>query len=261
VTHSGEAQIKRQQLAWAREAELLTDDDGYCHAPEANLPWLTEKTRSNFAAADGNEFGGVGRRAKIAALHSSSALAVNFFDYWSVRNAEPLRRALASATVIESVAFEQKYATGVGSRRPNLDVVLALRGNGLLAIESKYFAGGTGKWTSRGLVGAQRAASEFRAGRVYKYLDAAQLLKHMLGLAATEREWSLLLLWYAPSAEMEKEMAKEAEEFRASLGPDAGRFAEMSYQLLWRRLEPLLTDEHRKYREYMKRRYFCGSEV
>lgn len=274
MKHSGEALIKRQQLEWAKGLELITDADGYCQSPEANLPWLTEKTRRSFAAADGHEFGGEGRRAKIAALHSSSALAVNFFDYWSTSNREPLRSALDLTNEIEAVEFEQKFETGVGSRSPNLDVVLCLRGNGLLAIESKfaesfrssskgtvqekYFADGTAKWTSRGLVGAQKAASELKGGGGYNYVDAAQLLKHMLGLAGSNKDWNLLLLWYAPTAQVESQMAEEARQFGLMLGTDACRFTEMSYQKLWRSLEPLLSEEHRGYREYMKHRYFGG---
>lgn len=121
-----------------------------------------------------------------------------------------------------------------------------------------YFAAGSAKWTSKGLVGAQKAASELKEGRGYNDLDAAQLLKHMLGVAGSRKDWRLLRLWYAPTSHVEAEMAEEARQFRLMHGADAGRFTEMSDQKLWRSLEPLLSEGHQEYRDYLKRRYFSG---
>lgn len=53
-------------------------------------------------------------------------------------------------------------------------------------------------------------------------------------------------------------MAEEARQFRLMLCADAGRFTELSYQKLWRSLEPLLSEGHQEYRDYLKRRYFSG---
>lgn len=72
--------MKSQQAKWAALAGLLVDDRGYCTSPDGNLPWLTKQTKAEFMAADGHKLA-AGRRATIAALHSSSALAVNVFDY------------------------------------------------------------------------------------------------------------------------------------------------------------------------------------
>ena len=130
--------LKDLQNAWARSCGLAVDDAGYTHRPEENLPWLTPRTRADFEAADGNEFGATRKRAKIAALHSSSALAVNVFDYWTVRNAAPLAAALNLAYPIADIRFERKFPTGVGSRAPNLDVVIAGPDRQLLAVESKF---------------------------------------------------------------------------------------------------------------------------
>ena len=82
LAHPDESLIKLRQRTWAESIDLTLDAAGYCMSPDSNLPWLSPQTRAEFESADGNEFGSDGARAKIAALHSSSALAVNLFDYW-----------------------------------------------------------------------------------------------------------------------------------------------------------------------------------
>lgn len=250
---------------------LSCDDAGYCHILEENLPWLTSATRADFAAADGHEFAGEGRRSKIAGLHSSSAFAVNVFDYWRNRDTSPLAQVLGLGEEIKGIRFEEKFNTGVGSRSPNLDVVIRT-GASLIAIESKFTESFTvrkkssiqdryvltpgGLWAAHGLDGAQHAVESLRNGESFTYLDAAQLLKHMLGLAQCGRDWSLLLLWYAPSSTVGNEMMEETARFRSLLASDAPRFAYRTYQDLWSELRPLLDVEHAQYATYIGRRYF-----
>src|SRR4051812_48580589 len=85
--------IKEKQRAWAARTPVACDGE-YCLDPKANIPWLSDETFREFLAADGNEFGTGEGRPKIAALHSSSALAVNVFDYWRHRDKSPLAVAL-----------------------------------------------------------------------------------------------------------------------------------------------------------------------
>lgn len=126
---------KDDQLRWA-DKQVLAHLKGYCTAPEHNLPWLTPEIRRELEAGDGGEFGKPGKRARIAALHSSAALAMNFFGYWTTRDPSPLQSALRPESPIERIRFEEKFPTPVGPRAPNLDVVLHLADGSLLAIES-----------------------------------------------------------------------------------------------------------------------------
>jgi len=261
---------RQQQRLWAEAEGIAADSAGYLSAPEANLPWLTPGTRADFAAADGGEFGRPGQRAKIAALHSSSALAVNFFDYWTTRDPKPIAAALELDEETPEIRFEQKFPTGVGPRAPNLDIVF--RGEtSLLGIESKfcetfgpkgsalqakYFPGDRELWFDAGLPGAQEAAAKLRTDSSFKFVDASQLLKHMLGLARTKADWRLLLLWFVPSPSMGHDMDAEVARFRELLGPDRDRFSCLSYQELWGRLRRNLAPCDREYEEYLTRRYF-----
>jgi hypothetical protein len=263
--------IKRQQLEWAREAGLAVDDVGYCASPTVNLPWLSAVTRRDFDEADGQEFGSSTRTGKIAAVHSSSALAVNVFDYWTSRDKSPLAGALGISPIAE-MRFEQKFNTGVKPRSPNIDVVIYGRNNELLAIESKFsepFGGGrkggiqdkycpedTKRWGAVGLDGAQRAVNAIRAGETFRFLDAPQLLKHMLGLAQSNRHWSLLLLWYAPSRSAEHSMNDEIARFRVLLGVDGVRFATRTYQDFWNALSLFLGEKDAGYARYIRDRSF-----
>ncbi len=267
-------QVKKHLQAWAQDAGLVIDEKGYCGDPAENLPWLSERTHLAFLEGDGNEFGRARGRAKIAALHSSSALAVNFFDYWSTRDSTPLARALELPSPLREIRFEGKFPTGVGSRSPNLDVLLQLEDQSIVAVESKfletfsaksgsisakYLPPGDGLWASRGLAGVQGAVEAVIRGERFNLLDVPQLLKHLLGLACSHSKWRLLLLWYSPSESASALMEEEIERFRTLIGPDSDRFAAMSYQRLWRDLAPRLGEEHVRYRDYLNGRYFAGT--
>lgn len=266
--------LRQTQRDWAASQGLRVDEAGYFARPKENLPWLTPRTRAAFEAADGSEFGRHGERAKIAALHSSSALAVNVFDYWTTHDPEPLATALALPYRIAEIRFEQKFPTGVGPRSPNLDVAIRSADRQLLAIESKfcepfgskskllqdkYFPEGKGLWQAAGLPDAQKAASSLRITHSFKYIDAVQLLKHMLGLAHCGADWHLLLLWFEPDPDVGREMTDEASSFKQLLGSDGARFSWLSYQQLWSRLQGALHENDREYASYLRRRYFTNA--
>jgi hypothetical protein len=115
------SEVRRWQLAWAGTAGLALDHDGYCISLRDNLLQpLSDGARDDFTKGDGAELGRDGKRGKLQALHSSSALACNFFDYWRGRESESLEKALSLDSAIQKVAFERKFPTGVGPRQPNL---------------------------------------------------------------------------------------------------------------------------------------------
>jgi len=67
--------IYDQQRRWATTRGIPFDRDGYTQIVEANLfQPLGTQSRAEFEAGSGDEVGGVGRRGKMQALHSSSAL-------------------------------------------------------------------------------------------------------------------------------------------------------------------------------------------
>jgi hypothetical protein len=175
---------------------------------------LSACSRRDIVAGDGGEFGEGDARGKIQALHSSAALACNVFDYWRGRDLAILARGLGLSTRLCGLAFEQKFPTKLGGIAPNLDVVFFACDGSVVAVESKftepfvkskaksflkpkYFPLDRGLWRDAGLLGCQKVAEDLRDGQVrFEALDAAQLLKHMLGLALSGHSWTLICLWY-----------------------------------------------------------------
>src|SRR5713226_2403539 len=85
--------IKAHQRAWAAKKGLTFAVDGYCACVDDNIfQGLSLGARRDFERGDGTELGKGSRRGKIQALHSSSALACNWFDYWRGRDLGPLSR-------------------------------------------------------------------------------------------------------------------------------------------------------------------------
>lgn len=271
-----ESAIRERQRSWAKDvARVECDSAGYCVVPERNLRWLTDEMRAQVEAGDGNEFGPAGGRGKIAALHSSSALGLNVFGYWQGRrDLDPLAQALGTPAPIAKVRFEEPFLTGVS--RPNLDVVLELEGGSLWAIESKFteWFGHSGReplsrqyfprdkrlWADAGLPGVQAAAQRHLEAPQFDRLDAPQLLKHLLGLAAQKgrakkKDWHLQLLWFREPGACAREMDEEIARFTKLLGADAARFSSMTYQELWARMAPAL-GAHADYAGYLSKRYF-----
>ena len=83
-------EVKKAQQDWARSMGISFDPRGYVLNVEANLQQpLSTQARQSFERGAGSELSG-----HMRALHSSSALAVNFFDYWMDRERAPLLWAL-----------------------------------------------------------------------------------------------------------------------------------------------------------------------
>ena len=131
--------LKASQRAWANRHGRATDEDGYCGCADDNIfLGLSADARKDFEAGDGTELGIRGERGKIQALHSSSALACNWCEYWRGRDTTPLARAFGAMDAFCGVALEQRFSTGVGGIGPNLDIVLNRADGALFAIESKF---------------------------------------------------------------------------------------------------------------------------
>lgn len=266
--------VATQQKLWATAAGFEFDAAGYTLALDDNLVVpLSEDTRAEFAVGDGGELGGDGTRGKMQALHSSSALACNVFEHWRHRDRAPLAEALATGKGISSVRFEQKFATGLRGNKPNLDVVLGLSDDSIVAIESKflepygsphasgfkpkYFEDPAGEWSRRGLSACQAVAEAIQQGDIsFRWLNAEQLLKHALGLANSGGHLALWYAWFDPGSPEGREHAGEADTFAELVREDGIGFRSITYQHLFERLRETCGSEHEEYMRYLGGRYF-----
>ena len=194
-----EKNIRDAQKAWAQSNGLSFCSEGYVCDVEANL-WkpLSARARDAFEKGAGSELS-----CHMRALHSSSALAANFFDYWTNRDKAPLLSALGvDADGVESLDFEAPFATGLSGTPPHIDIAIRLNSGFVVAVECKftehlerstegksefspsYFLSSGGLWTQKGLPQCQTLAEELHENRCrFEFLDPWQLLKHALGLA------------------------------------------------------------------------------
>ena len=198
--------IKESQRKWAISRSLDPDAKGYLGSVESNLfKPLSEKTRLQFENGSGSELeDGNTRPAKMRALHSSSALAVNFFDHWVDIDKSALQAALGLGQEIISISFEEQFPTGLDGNPPNVDVTLKLSDGHLIGIESKfsewltpktksiipfqpkYFPEDRKLWADVGLPESQKLAEAIDRGEEnFRYLNTPQLLKHALGMATS----------------------------------------------------------------------------
>jgi hypothetical protein len=268
--------IKSRQQSWAKLNECEYNDKGYCSSVESHLfgQCLSVEASVEIAEGHGSEFGDGTTPGKFQALHSSSALAYNWFEYWRHRDHAPLSNALGLTQPFLTLRFEAQFPTGVGRSIANLDVLLTSGDGSLTAIESKfcepytpsdkkilikpaYFDGGRSRWAENGLPNAQLIADQLHRGvSDFEVLDVAKLLKHMLGLSRRGRPtWKLIYLWHEVPGRTASKHSAELERFSKLLADDARHFAALTYQVLLDRLEPLASSEHSDYLDYLSRRY------
>jgi hypothetical protein len=210
----------------------------------------------------------------MRALLSSSALAVNFFDVWRTEPKDKLAEALGLPTPITQLSFEHKCLKyPVGPRSPNLDLELKLTDGRRVGVESKfaepyrhsaagpclsakYFSGPEGRWDHVGLIRAQKLAGRLAAE--WEFLDAAQLLKHLLGLASEtpEKGTILLYLWYDAATDEAARHQREITRFAEAVAGDPVAFRAVSYQDVFSKLERTLAEPQAGWLSYLSSRYF-----
>ncbi len=242
---------------------------------------LLEENQKRFEDGNGHEVqGSLDAPAKMQALHSSSALGVNIFQYWQKRG---LIKEIASACGFcdrtskysESIVFEDKYYINTKFViPPNIDVVfhnyLTLPDE-LFAVECKFSEAYGGRphgglkskyleeenlWSDLAALNKLGWETNHDAKR-YSYLDAAQLIKHILGLKARVgiKEFKLLYLWYDVLGIDGASHRAEVEDFTKIAKSDGINFLAMTYQELITNLDRDHRAEHSEYIKYLTERY------
>lgn len=215
--------------------------------------------------------GGAGREleGKLCAAHSSAALAVNAFGPWRIG---PETLSLAGVTGFRSVRFEATCPTGLGGRPPHLDFLA--EGEVIVAVESKcteWMKPKSARFSPsydrlRGSHGDSpwyEMIQQLRAepGR-YEFLDAAQLVKHALGLLTCygARELLLLYLYWEPRNAAEWPQCRhhraEVEDLANRVARCSVRLLPMSYRELW---EEWTSQGSPPHQAYLRVRYDCGA--
>jgi hypothetical protein len=287
---NGREYIISKQLAWASSKGLRLigskKERGakvYAETLEDNLFMpLSSSARKNFSEGDGKETepDRDGNPAKMQALHSSSALAVNVFQYWQSINMIP---AIAAACGFceksnhnsVNLCFEKKFVISPSFQRsPNIDVVIENKENSrfsVFAIESK-FSEAYSPHKHDGLKEAYLALSDlwddipklkdFAAtisplDNFYKHLHPAQLIKHILGLKKEygKKGFRLLYLWYDCFGNEGAKHREEIKSFNWIAKSDGIHFHAITYQKLIADLWKNHREEHPRYVYYLTSRY------
>jgi hypothetical protein len=277
--------ILSKQTEWARNNNIeLIGSKGnrgrlaYTQKLEENLfKPMNDRTERAFRDGDGGELSGY--PAKMQAVHSSSALCVNVFQYWDGIN-EVHRIAHAcgfcrrTTKKSKSISFEVKYPIIDGIQfSPNIDVVIENSSTSnfkVYAIESKFTEayGGYGHsgvknkyldldtWEELPSI-HKLAISISPKDNQFQYLHAAQLIKHILGLkkAFGKTRFRLLYLWYDALGSDGAKHREEINKFLETAKSDELAIHEMSYQRLIIKLADEYRASDREYIEYITSRY------
>ena len=266
-----EQSIRDAQMVWARSKGLSFDSRGYVYEVEENF-WkpLSARARTGYERGAGSELKG-----HMKALHSSSALGANFFDYWTDRQKAPLLSALGiDDDDIQSLDFEARFPTGLGRIPPHLDLAITLESGAVIGVESKfteylsrstkgkssfepsYFPPSGGLWASKGLPACQLFAEELRSQQnQFEFLDPWQLLKHALGLATSSGpDFSLWYLYYDCLGRRSEAHKREIQSFANRVGEEI-RFKAITYQQVYAQLKESDQPDP-EYLHYLHSRYF-----
>ena len=285
---NGYEYILSKQIAWATNNGItLVGSKGKRGCPSYTLeldqnlfqPLLPDVWKS-FAAGDGGELGSTEFPGKMQAVHSSSALAVNVFQYWKSINAVPVIAnhcglCRVGSQVSNDIYFEEKYPIDDKfGYHPNIDVVIHNAASAKIkrfAVECKFseaygahkhggikskYLGLDDLWTDiPNLLGfAKRISPE---DNEFVHLHPAQLVKHILGLKRQfgKAGFRLLYIWYDVLGDQGKRHQDEVLKFSEVTKTDGIKFHSLTYQELIVNLANKLRAEHADYVRYLTERY------
>jgi hypothetical protein len=285
---NGYQYILSKQTQWAKNRGIALigskgsrGREAYTTKLDNNLfqPLLPDVLHS-FSTGDGGELGSSDSPGKMQAIHSSSALVVNVFQYWKSISAVP-KIAVACGLCRQDngiscdLQFEEKYPINDSfGFHPNIDVVIHNKFSAKIqrfAIECK-FSEAYGSYRHGGIkqkyldckdiwrdiprlrVLAQRICP---ADNEFKHLHPAQLLKHILGMKRQfgRDGFRLLYLWYDVLGEHGKCHQDEIAEFAGVAKEDGIKFHSLTYQELIIKLADQFSSDHSKYIRYLTERY------
>lgn len=247
-----EAAFAQRWQSIAGEHIFRSHPTNYTIEPKHNL--LAELEGEEFwrdlRQGDGNELDDKGTTpAKFCAAHSSSALGVNTFGYFR-RNPQSL--SLFDVDAYDECQFEKKLDTGIS--HPNLDFYA--RSSRLhvfveckcLEIFAKKKASFSTRYDSVVDALAEPAWKNVFADlkenpNLYRYLDAAQLVKHYLGIRNTiqgDQSAVLAYVHWEPTNAQEFDVfnqhREELNQFQLSVRGSNVKFIAASYEEVWDRL-------------------------
>jgi hypothetical protein len=285
---NGYEYILSKQTAWAINSGIhLIGSKGKrgrlaytCELDQNLFQPLLPEVRESFASGDGGELGSTEFPGKMQAVHSSSALGVNVFQYWKSIKAAP---AIASqcglcrpgSQVSYDIHFEKKYPINDTFRsHPNIDVVIHNTPAAKIkrfAVECKFseaygarkHGGLKAKYLALDNHWADIPNSMHFSERIspndneFKHLHPAQLVKHILGLKRKfgKAGFRLLYLWYDVLGDQGKRHRDEVSKFAAVTKSDGIKFHSLTYQELIIKLANKFRVEHSDYIRYLTERY------
>lgn len=286
-TMNGKDFILLKQQNWAKRKGFdlvpgTIGSDGvkvYVSRLEDNLfGGLSSQTKADLAQGSGHETRGVqGQLPHMQSLGSSSALAVNLFQYWQGKDIRSLLLAMHliapvhSTAVDYSLSFESKQPIGGNLGTPNIDVAIRESTGVTYAFESKFVEPYRdtpkeiqavyleNKDFQQRLPHLYGLAKELVAGHCkFQRLDAAQLIKHALGLCNPKQAKSnfcLVYLWYDVPGKYGCEHREEIEQFAQFAKDDGIRFKHITYQKVIANLLKNFYQGNEAYCDYMAERY------
>ena len=241
---------------------------------------LNLDVRKSFEQGDGNEVSG--NPSKMQAVHSSSALGVNVFQYWqSIEQASVIASACGFCrkgnAISKKIVFEDKYPVDDDSGKfpipPNIDVVFHNSDSSQFkrfAVECK-FSEAYSSQKHNGLKPAyleltklwsdipklREFAESICPNENFIYLHSAQLIKHILGLkrSFSRSGFRLLYLWYDVLGKEGAVHRDEIEKFSGIAKADGIYFDAMSYQELILIMSKEYRQDHANYIKYLSERY------
>jgi len=287
--------IKSKQQNWAsRKGFKLVGgtipdrgEKNYLYSLTDNLfERLSKENLDCYNSGDGNETKDSRTRlAKMKALHSSSAIVVNLFQYWQNKDVYPIVYACKLCSKYPSkignidkptnkIKFEEKFEISndksLFPRTPNIDIVIDDFQSQIYAIESKFiepyrknhsgisqrYIDNVSFWN--GLSNLYELAKEICPdNNKFHYLDAAQLIKHILGLKKNYNKngFHLLYLWYDVIGQDGFEHRKEIEQFAEIAKRDNIKFSQITYQEVIMKLTQEFYLGNENYCDYLTDRY------
>lgn len=284
---NGSSYIRHRQQLWAlrnnvpqRGGSKSIDPNarGYTQKLEDNLYLaLSDESKLEFQSADGGELRG--SVCHMQALHSSSALGVNLFEYWRNQDLNAfqlLGKSLEIPSNIQSFEFEHKMEHAASNNRsdfpksPNFDVLIRYTDRAI-GVECKFSEPYDSK--PKGLKQAylkypdlwedipniKKLADQISPkDELYVHLHPAQLIKHVLALKhqyAKSKFW-LMYLWYdVPTSQGDKHR-EEIIRFGEILQQDGIRFHPLSYQeVIHNMYDYGIRDQHGDYLDFLAERY------